>query len=123
MAVEFARLQVLRSDEAEQIQRRHIDFVRGLAEQASTQLDDGHYANEWLDRLESELDNVRSALQLALANNDLESAALIVTWLELFWLGRGHTVEARTWLQKLLDLPASEGLMPRLLAHCYRVGG
>ncbi len=58
---------------------------------------------EWLNRLELELDNIRSGLEWSLTRGDDPGAILRVTestW--PFWIVRGHEGEARGWVQRLL---------------------
>ncbi len=58
---------------------------------------------EWLNRLELELDNIRSALEWSLSRGEDPEAILRVTGATWpFWIVRGHEGEARGWVQRLL---------------------
>jgi predicted ATPase/DNA-binding CsgD family transcriptional regulator len=84
-------------------QARHLDYFRQLAETAEPRL----YTAEqivWLDRLESEHDNMRAALAWSLANEGvhLESGLRLATALAAVWTVRSHFREGRRWLDVAL---------------------
>ena len=58
----------------------------------------------WLDRLETEHDNLRTALGFAVEQGDAEVAQLLAGRLWLFWQLRGHLTEGITWLERALAL-------------------
>lgn len=55
----------------------------------------------WLDRLEEAHDNFRAALGWTLIN-DADQGLLLASALDEFWQLRGHTTEARAWLEASL---------------------
>jgi tetratricopeptide (TPR) repeat protein len=73
-----------------------------LAEQAQPALT-GSRQIEWLDRLETEHDNVRAALQWSLQRGHVEIGARLGGALWRFWQVRGFLSEGRAWLEKVLE--------------------
>jgi predicted ATPase/class 3 adenylate cyclase len=101
-----------RPDLAE-IQRRHAEYYRGLAEQADRPLR-GVGQGEWFERLEAEAGNLAAAVGWYLANDPTPLPHLFrVLW--LFWEARDHLGEARAWVDQLL--PAADALDPRARAE------
>jgi tetratricopeptide (TPR) repeat protein len=85
-----------------------------MAEQADENL---HSADMimWLDRLETELDNIRAALAWGLESN-VESMLRLAGALPKFWHTRGFTLEGIKWLEQgLVAEKATEGNQPFLL--------
>jgi tetratricopeptide (TPR) repeat protein len=94
-----------RPDLAE-VQRRHAEYYRGLAEQADRPLR-GTGQGEWFERLEAEAGNLAAAVGWYLANDPTPLPHLVrVLW--LFWSARDHLDEARAWVDQLL--PAADAL-------------
>jgi len=93
-----------RPDIAE-IQRRHADYYRVLAEQADRPLRSiGN--TEWLERLETEAENLSAAIRWYLANDPALLPHLFrVLW--QFWELRDHLSEARVWVEQLLTATSS----------------
>lgn len=90
-----------RGDEANGFQR-HLAYFLELARAAEPQLT-GKDQQAWLDRLESEHDNVRAALTRACATGgDAEVGLRLACAVARFWLVRGYLTEGRGWLSRLL---------------------
>jgi predicted ATPase/class 3 adenylate cyclase len=101
-----------RPDLAE-IQRRHAECYRGLAEQADRPLR-GVGQGEWFERLEAEAGNLAAAVGGSLAHTPTPLPHLFrVLW--LFWSARDHLGEARAWVDQLL--PAADALDPQARAE------
>jgi ATP/maltotriose-dependent transcriptional regulator MalT len=90
---------------AEAVRMAHRDYYLALAETAGPQLVAADQA-QWLDRLDSELGNLRAALGFILTEADPEPGLRLAASLRVFWLARGHGSEAADALQSLLDRPA-----------------
>ena len=92
-------------EEAEEVRRRHAGFVLALAEEAGPELK-GPRQGEWLERLETEHDNLRAAMRWMLgegaAEGGVEAAARLAWALWLFWFHRGHQDEGRRWIEGVL---------------------
>ena len=101
-----------RTDLAE-IQRRHADHYRELAEQADRPLRGvGH--GEWLGRLETEAGNLAAAVHWYLDHDRAPLPHLLrVLW--PFWFLADHMDETRTWADQLL--PTADSQEPQARAE------
>jgi tetratricopeptide (TPR) repeat protein len=88
------------SGEEEEFKKHHAAFYLALAEEAQPELLAGGAA-EWLNRLEDEHDNLRSALRWLL-ERDGESGLRLASAARPFWERRGHLTEGRAWLEGAL---------------------
>lgn len=85
------------SGDAEVVRSRHAKFFLALAEEAEQELR-GPRQVEWLDRLETEHDNLRASLSWSLGRV-LDHGPRIACALSLFWYTRGYLSEGRTYLE------------------------
>lgn len=113
------------SDDAEEARRRHAAYFLGLAEKAEPELRASRQV-QWLERLERENGNLRTAMSWALDTYDTESAARLGWALWLFWRFHGHQREGRRWMEVLLERDVPPRLRPRVvhaaLAMAYMQG-
>jgi tetratricopeptide (TPR) repeat protein len=100
---QYAREKLLEVGEAEQIRDRHLDFFLGFAEQTEPKLR-GPEQLAWLERVEREHDNLRTALAWSLEGGTSERALRLAGALSFFWEFRGHFNEGQKWLDKALAL-------------------
>ncbi|MFE2300369.1 BTAD domain-containing putative transcriptional regulator [Streptomyces sp. NPDC059445] len=84
-------------------ERRHRAWVRALTEEAEPRLRSAGQL-PWIRRLENEHDNIRAALQRALAAHDEEEAAALVLDMGWFWWLRNFRYEAIAWTELVLRL-------------------
>ena len=96
---QYARERSLQSGEAGRVRNLHLDFFFALVRRAEPELiraDQG----SWLNLLQLEHDNLRSALEWSLAEPQRSDRALELAagWF-WFWLKRGHLSEGRKWAQ------------------------
>jgi predicted ATPase len=99
--------------DAVQIQRRHADHYRALAEQADRPLR-GVGQREWVERLETEAGNLAAAVRWYLAHDPRPLPHLYrILW--PFWSQRDHLGEARAWIHRLL--PTADSLDPQVRAE------
>jgi predicted ATPase/DNA-binding CsgD family transcriptional regulator len=107
---QYAREILAERGEAEAVRRRHAQYYLSLGERAEPELG-GADQVEWLTRLETEHDNLRTALMWALEQNEIELGLRLAGTVCRFWYTRGHLKERRRWLDSLLakdeDGPAS----------------
>ena len=81
---------------------RHLSWCLALVERAAPVLD-GPEQRVWLDLLETEHDNLRSALAWCTRREgDVDAALRLTGALWLFWGYRGHWSEGRAWLSAAL---------------------
>lgn len=110
---EFALEQLGDAGEADVIHRRHADHFARLAEAAEAELT-GPRQGEWLDRLESEHDNLRAALAWAIVHAPATALRLgAALW--RFWWQRGHFGDGRRWLERALAADEATGAAPARL--------
>jgi predicted ATPase/DNA-binding SARP family transcriptional activator/DNA-binding CsgD family transcriptional regulator len=94
---QYAREILRASGEAEAVGRRHTEFFLALAEKAEPELSRSQQA-EWLDRLETEHDNLRTALSWALGR-EIDSGYRLAAALCRFWHTRDYLSEGRRYLE------------------------
>ena len=93
------------ASELKKMHNQHFDYFLTLAEKAKPLLD-GPEQSEWLERLEQDHDNFRTALSYALNCEDAEKALSLSGNLWWFWHIRGYYTEGREWLEKGLAQPS-----------------
>jgi predicted ATPase/DNA-binding CsgD family transcriptional regulator/Tfp pilus assembly protein PilF len=107
---EYAREKLLESGEAFALQREHALYFMRLVEAAEPHLT-GARQQEWLDKLEAEHNNIRTALRWARESNDDEATEIglrIGAGIWRFWDGRAYVSEGREALLALLRKPVSK---------------
>jgi tetratricopeptide (TPR) repeat protein len=98
---EYGLRELSETGEAETARESHARWCLALAKRAAPELNESGQAH-WLDRLEAELDNIRSALAWALEQPCAEFALALASALRRFWLARGYLVEGQDWLERAL---------------------
>src|SRR5439155_14346260 len=119
---EFAADRLQESDEADAIHHRHLEAFLGLAQQAQPELF-GPTRKEWLDRLEADNDNFRTALDWAVASGNARAAMLLGGAFWRFWQMRGHIHEGRARLEQVLSMPTSRDFPQERLQALEAAGG
>jgi predicted ATPase/DNA-binding SARP family transcriptional activator/DNA-binding NarL/FixJ family response regulator len=84
---------------AEWVRERHAGYYLALAQEAEPELE-GADQIPWMDRLETEHDNLRAALSWALEGGEAELGLRLAGSLRLFWVGRNHYSEGRRWYEE-----------------------
>jgi predicted ATPase/class 3 adenylate cyclase len=102
---EYAMERLDEGEEAEVVRRRHAEFLLNLAEEAEPHLVGPEQAR-WLDAVELEHDNLRSALEW-LKRSDVSKALRLAAAVWRFWQIRGFLQEGRQHLSELLELPGA----------------
>jgi predicted ATPase/class 3 adenylate cyclase len=102
----FARECLDAAGEWELVARRHAHHYLALVEELGPRLRTAEYLTA-RDRIESELDNLRGALQWSLQENDQQGDRTIgfrlcreLTW---FWYACGYPEEGRRWLERATE--------------------
>jgi predicted ATPase/transcriptional regulator with XRE-family HTH domain len=94
---------LVEAEEQTQLQQRHLAYYTRLAEAVEAELS-GADQQQWLDRLETEHDNLRLALKWGSEHSE-ESAVMtarLAARIWRFWLVRDHYAEGRHWLEQAL---------------------
>jgi len=81
---------------------KHLNFFIQLAESAETPLI-GPDQVQWLNNLEREHDNFRTALEWSVKAGKHEDALRMAGALGLFWLKHSHFSEGRRWIKNVLE--------------------
>lgn len=108
-----------RGEEAE-TRLRHAHHFLSAAEEAEPNLA-GHDQSTWLNRLESDHDNIRGALDTFLRQAEVDLALRLASALRRFWWVHGHLSEGQAWLTQALDRGADAP--PELVAKALSTSG
>ena len=107
---EYARKQLMGTDEGPAVSRVHAEFILALAIENEPKLL-GPEQSTSFDRLNAEYHNIRAALTWT-SRNDIRMGLVLAGALGRFWYLRGYWDEARSWFVDLLQAPGA--LIPRL---------
>ncbi|MGW0536883.1 ATP-binding protein [Streptomyces sp. NPDC003032] len=83
--------------------RRHTAYFHALVEQAEPKLRTAEQL-PWIRRLETELDNIRAALQHSIETRDTPTAIALALHTGWFWWLRNLHREGRDWMGRILEL-------------------
>jgi tetratricopeptide (TPR) repeat protein len=109
------------ADELDDTRRAHLDYYLELAEQNDPELRGARQLGS-LATLDSEHDNLRSALRWSITKRKSDLALRLVAALGWYWFMRGFWNESAEWLTQCLTLDTDE--FPSLKAKAiYRAGG
>jgi predicted ATPase len=100
---DYATERLIAGDEYDPLRRAQAQYFLTLAERGEAELT-GPQQGEWLDRLESEHDNLRAALAWSREQNSAEAALRLAGALWRFWYTRGYLSEGRRWLAQALAM-------------------
>lgn len=99
---EYARGKLLEALEFDSVAMQHLAYFATLAaalEQPAMPFDD------WLEQMETEHDNLRTALEWGDAHGRHEVTLEMAAALWRFWFHRGHLIEGRRILQRAVSYP------------------
>jgi predicted ATPase/DNA-binding winged helix-turn-helix (wHTH) protein len=106
---QYGRERLAAPGEADDIRNRHLAVFLDLARRAEPELTKADQVR-WLNRLQAEHDNLRSALEWSLAAPDASDRSLeMATMLFWFWMKRGYFAEGQRSLERAL----ATGARPR----------
>ena len=112
---QYARDKLLEAGESEQVRNQHLDFFLKFAEEAETYMN-GPQEMEWRTLLDTEYDNLRTALEWGM-ENDVVKVLRLGGALHLFWERHGYEVEGRRLMNEVLTraktFPPEEGAATR----------
>jgi len=112
---QYAQEKLKERRNAESVRRRHAEYFLTLAEEAEPELWKSEDA-VWLERLEAEHDNLRTALSWALERGEAELVLRLAGALWRFWMTRGYYEEGRSWLEGALEKGGRAGARAQVLA-------
>jgi hypothetical protein len=109
---------LLETGASRRVRDRHLAYFAGLTGEAEKHLRSWGQV-EWMDRIEQELDNLRSAMEWA-ASGQIERGLQIAADLYYLWRERDYWSEGAGWLRRLLtteknvrDQAVPAGFSPR----------
>jgi predicted ATPase/DNA-binding CsgD family transcriptional regulator len=117
---QFSREQLVASGEEQALHRRHALYLLHYAQTGGRALA-GSQQSEWVQRLEADHHNLRSALAWALAAGEAELALQFCAALSRFWYVRGHYREGRVWSDRALT--AAPHASPAIRAAVFEGAG
>jgi tetratricopeptide (TPR) repeat protein len=103
---QYALAKLVESGEMERVRDRHLHYFAALAETAEPELRRADQA-AWYDRLDTEHDNLRAAVEWSLARAQPNLGLRLSGALYLFWDNRGYTREGRVRLAAMLAQPGA----------------
>jgi predicted ATPase len=101
---DYAHERLETRDDFASLARRHAETYLGLLERLAPELT-GAEGRGHADRLEQDHDNLRMALDWAVANGETAYALRFIAAIWRFWQVRGHLVEARRRVDAVISLP------------------
>jgi DNA-binding CsgD family transcriptional regulator/tetratricopeptide (TPR) repeat protein len=110
---QYAQEKLKDSKDADVVHHRHAAFFLTLAQQAEPELT-GPEQKKWLERLDTEHDNLRAAISWSLEEGKVGLALPLGCALRRFWHRRGHLSEGRSWLLRLGSCTASESVLVKV---------
>jgi predicted ATPase/class 3 adenylate cyclase/Tfp pilus assembly protein PilF len=99
---EYAQERLDESGESDVIRRQHAYYYLHMAEESEVELR-GPDQIRWLERLETEHDNLRAAISWAQEQSDWPLGLRLVAALGRFWFAHGHLTEGRRHLEAALE--------------------
>ena len=119
---DYAHEHLAGSPDFEQLARRHAQVYLALVETIAPELT-GPQGRERADRLEQDHDNLRAALDWAVAHGEVEYALRFVAAVWRFWQVRGHLDEGRRRVDTVMAMPRVDEQPAELLAAAYGAAG
>ena len=98
---QYARDKLLESGEGEEVRNKHLDYYLELAQTAEPHME-GFEHLQWTLKLNTEYDNIRTAVEWGLAR-DIEAALQLVGALPFFWMTQGYSSEGYRWASEVLE--------------------
>ena len=102
---QFAREKLLASEEHHHIRDLHLEYFLTVAEESGSLL--GRADKFWLDRLDREHDNMRSALDWCAESGQGVAGLRLADTLASFWYTRDYQGEGRMHLKRMLAQPSA----------------
>lgn len=99
---QYALEKLEEATEADMVRRGHAAFFLEVAEQAHPQLIGPHQIG-WLDRLERENGNLRTAMRWLTEEGEVETAVRLAWALHLFWSARAYQHEGYRYAEAALE--------------------
>jgi len=105
---DFAAERLAASGDEHDLRVRHAQYFRELAERMDANLRRGEPEEGPVSVLEADINNLRAAVEFGLETGDVELVRAITASLPMYWIVRGLYAEARSWLERALELADAE---------------
>jgi len=105
---DFAAERLAASGDEHDLRVRHAQYFRELAERMDADLRGGEPEEGPVSVLEADINNLRAAVEFGLETGDVELVRAITASLPMYWIVRGLYAEARSWLERALELADAE---------------
>ena len=116
---QYANDKLVEVGESERLRTRHLDFFLKQAE--AVQDLTGPAVDAWTQRMETEHDNMRAALDWSSTSGAMGTTLRLAVALSPFWNRRSYWTEGRKWLE--LVLASTSGASPSLRAEALQGAG
>jgi predicted ATPase/DNA-binding SARP family transcriptional activator len=113
---EYAAEKCIQAGNETDHRNRHAQYWLSVVEAAAPHLKGGAKQAECLDHLDSELNNLRAALDWMLSQKQADTAQRLGAGLGRFWVMRGYWSEGREWLGKIMEMQPTRNKSAK---HCY----
>jgi predicted ATPase/class 3 adenylate cyclase len=104
----FAAERLAASGEEGNMRALHARYFRALAEAMDAELRAGDPEEGPVSVLEADINNLRAAADFGLETDDVGLVRAITASLPMYWIVRGLYAEARSWLERALELAEAE---------------
>jgi predicted ATPase/DNA-binding SARP family transcriptional activator len=118
---QYSEEKLAASGQSDAVRARCIAFFRGFVADAGPHLS-GPQQAQWLDRIDTEHDNLRMILDSCQTGAQIETALVLVGTLCKFWTVRGHIVEGLQRTEALLTHPGAAAHILARAAALYGAG-
>lgn len=98
---QYAHEKLEKAGEYGQTRQRHMEVLTDLAQTAGPHLG-GPMQVYWLDQLDSELDNLRTALAWVASHQDIQAAERLISGIWWFWFLRAYLSEGIRWISEIM---------------------
>ena len=122
---EYAVEQARAATELAEFRRRHAAYFLNLAELAASRFA-SISAPDWLQRLETDHNNLRAALRWSLEEHAADTALRVSAAVWHFWYARGYLTEGSRWLEealRLADVAEAGGHPASIRARAWALNG
>lgn len=118
---EFAWERLVDAGELDAVRERHLDYYTALAGRAETELVQENQA-EWIELLELEHDDLRSATRWAIGQGNAKAATALAAGLWRFWDQRGYISEGTQLLGEIVTTPETPESASALTRAMFGLG-
>jgi len=98
---QYGEQKLLEAGKENAFRQRHLEYYLSLAEQSLGETI-GSVQREWLPRMATENDNLRTTLGWCLDSGNVQTGLRLAVCLGYFWLQSGYMREGQNWLERLL---------------------